>query len=273
MTTYDPLTLLLWAWLAMAGWMVVLWLVERVQHNASLADAGWCFGLVAVVAGYGWCATGEVERKLLLVVMASGYGLRLGWYILSHRVIGRTEDQRYQRLRRDWRLAEPLRMFGYFQLQAAAIVLFSLPFLAVMQNPRPPFSLWELAGVLVWMIGIAGESVADRQLAGFRAKPWNHDRVCREGLWFFSRHPNYFFEWVHWWAYVVMAIGSPGWWLTWIGPVVMGVALVRITGIPWAEEQAIRTRGDDYRRYQETTNAFIPWWPKTDQSSSAPFKN
>ena len=131
-------------------------------------------------------------------------------------------------------------MFGYFQLQAAAVVLFSLPFLAVMQNPRPPFSLWELAGVIVWMVGIVGESLADRQLAGFRAKPWNHDRVCRDGLWFFSRHPNYFFEWVHWWAYVVMAIGSPGWWLTWIGPVVMGVALIRITGIPWAEEQAIQ---------------------------------
>lgn len=269
----DPLTLLLWSWIAMAGWMSALWLVERTQRNASLADVGWCVGLVAVVAGYAWSAAGEVERKLLLVVMASAYGLRLGWYILSNRVIGKAEDRRYQRLRRDGRLSDPLRMFGYFQLQAAAIVLFSLPFLAVMQNPRPPFSLWELAGVIIWMIGIIGESMADWQLAAFRAKPWNHDRVCREGLWYCSRHPNYFFEWVHWWAYVVMAIGSPGWGLTWIGPMVMGVALLRITGIPWAEEQAIRTRGDDYRRYQDTTSAFIPWWPKTGQSSSAPFKN
>ncbi|MEK6633199.1 MAG: DUF1295 domain-containing protein, partial [Nitrospirota bacterium] len=183
----DPLTLLLWAWIAMAGWMALLWLVELVRRNVSLADVGWCVGLVAVVAGYAWFATGEIERKLLLVVMASIYGLRLGGYILLNRVIGKTEDQRYQRLRRLWRLDEPLRIFGYFQLQAAAIVLFSLPFLAVMQNPRPPFSLWELAGVLVWMVGIAGESLADRQLARFRAKPWNHDRVCREGLWFFSR--------------------------------------------------------------------------------------
>ncbi len=269
----DPRTLLLWAWIAMAGWMAVLWLVERARRNASLADIGWCVGLVAVVAGYAWSATGESERKLLLVVMASVYGLRLGGYILLNRVIGKPEDQRYQRLRSLWRLDEPLRMFGYFQLQAVAVVLFSLPFLAVMQNPRPPFSLWELAGVIVWMIGIAGESLADRQLAGFRAKPWNHDRVCRDGLWFFSRHPNYFFEWIHWWAYVVMAIGSPGWFLTWIGPLVMGLSLTRITGIPWAEEQALRSRGEDYRRYQDTTNAFVPWWPKAGQSSSAPFKN
>lgn len=269
----DPLTLLLWAWVAMAGWMAVLWMVERVQRNASLADVGWCVGLAAVVAGFAGAAAGETERKVLLVVMAAVYGLRLAGYLFTYRVIGKTEDQRYQRLRHAWRLDDPLRMFGYFQLQAAAVVLFSLPFLAVMQNPRPPFGLWELAGVVVWLTGVAGESLADWQLARFRAKPWNHNRVCREGLWFFSRHPNYFFEWVHWWAYVVMAIGSPGWWLTWIGPVVMGVALVRVTGIPWAEAQAIRTRGEDYRRYQGTTNAFFPWWPKTGQSSSAPFKN
>jgi len=269
----DPLTLLLWAWVAMAGWMALWWLVERTQRNASLADVGWCVGLVVVVAGYAWSATGESERKILLAVMASVYGLRLGGYILFNRVIGKTEDQRYQRLRLVWRLEKPLEMFLYFQLQAAAVVLFSLPFLAVMQNPRPPFSLWELAGVIVWLAGITGESLADRQLARFRAKSWNHDRVCRDGLCLFSRHPNYFFEWVHWWAYVVMAIGSPGLVVTWIGPLVMGVSLTKITGIPWAEEQALRTRGDDYHRYQATTNAFIPWWPKTGQSSSAPLKN
>lgn len=269
----DPLTLLLWAWIAMAGWMALLWLVERARRNASLADVGWCVGLVVVVAGYAWSATGEFERKLLLVGMAAVYGLRLGGYILFNRVIGRTEDPRYRRLRQVWRLEQPLWMFLYFQVQAAAVVLFSLPFLAVMQNPRPPFGLWELAGVIVWLTGILGESFADRQLARFRAKPWNHDRVCREGLWLFSRHPNYFFEWIHWWAYVVMAIGSPGWLLTWIGPLVMGLSLTKLTGIPWAEEQVLRTRGDDYRRYQAATNAFLPWWPKTGQSSSAPFKN
>lgn len=268
MMLYDPLTLLLWAWLAMAAWMAALWLVERRQRNASLADVGWCYGLVLVVGWYGWAAQGEAERKVLLAIMAALYGLRLGTYILLNRVLGQSEDGRYQRLRREWNLKKPVSMFGYFQLQAAAVVLFSLPYLAVMQNPRPPFDLWELAGVVVWLIGLGGESLADWQLARFRAKPWNHDRVCRVGLWYISRHPNYFFEWVHWWAYVVMAMGSPGWLLTWIGPVVMGVALVKITGIPWAEAQALRTRGEDYRRYQDTTNAFFPWWPRSVQGKA-----
>ena len=155
-------------------------------------------------------------------------------------------------------------MFGYFQLQAAAIGLFSLPPLVVMQNPHPPFHLWDLAGVLLWIVAVTGEAAADRQLAAFRSKSWNKDRVCRIGLWQYSRHPNYFFEWLHWWSYVVMGLASPlgNWGLTLIGPIVMGVALLKITGIPWTEAQARTTRGEEYRAYQRTTSAFIPWFPR-----------
>jgi steroid 5-alpha reductase family enzyme len=153
-------------------------------------------------------------------------------------------------------------MFGYFQLQAIAVAAFSLPFLVVIQNPRPPFGFWELGGLLLWIIAVSGEATADWQLARFRAKHWNHDRVCREGLWYYSRHPNYFFEWLHWWTYVVMAIGAPGWPLTCIGPIAMGWALLNVTGIPLAEQQALTSKGEDYREYQRTTNAFVPWFPK-----------
>jgi steroid 5-alpha reductase family enzyme len=153
-------------------------------------------------------------------------------------------------------------MFGYFQLQAAAVATFSLPFLVLIQNPRPPFGFVELAGFLMWIAAIWGEAAADRQLAQFRAQLWNRDRVCRDGLWYYSRHPNYFFEWLHWWSYVVMAIGAPGWPLTLIGPAGMGWALLRVTGVPLAEQQALKTRGAEYRQYQQTTNAFVPWPPK-----------
>ena len=156
-------------------------------------------------------------------------------------------------------------MFGYFQLQALAVAGFSLPFLVLIQNPRPPFALIEFVGLLIWIVAVSAEATADWQLAQFRSKPWNHNRVCREGLWYFSRHPNYFFEWLHWWGYVVMAIGTSGWLLTWIGPVAMGWALLKVTGIPLAEAQALRARGDDYREYQLTTNAFVPWFPRPRQ--------
>jgi steroid 5-alpha reductase family enzyme len=195
--------------------------------------------------------------------MGSIYAFRLGFYILVDRVLGKAEDARYRRLRQEWGERQDGRLFLYFQLQAAAVALFSLPFLVLMQNPRPTFGLWELAGALVWLVAVTGEAVADRQLAQFRAKPRNRDRVCREGLWRYSRHPNYFFEWLHWWSYVVMGVGLPNWWVTFLGPVVMGWALLKVTGIPPAEEQAVASRGEEYRVYQRTTSAFFPWFPKS----------
>jgi steroid 5-alpha reductase family enzyme len=241
--------------------MAILWALQLRVKNASIADIGWCGGLIATVLWYVSQANGEAERKLLVGLLAAIYAGRLGFYILSDRVIGKGEDARYRRLRHQWGSSAGLFIFGYFQLQAVAVAAFSLPFLVVIQNPRSPFGLMELAGILIWMAAVSGEAAADRQLARFRAKPWNRDRVCRDGLWYFSRHPNYFFEWLHWWSYVVMALGAPGWPLTLIGPVGMGWALLKISGIPLAEQQALATRGEEYRQYQRTTNAFIPWWP------------
>jgi len=262
MSRVDPLNLVLLAYLGMIVVMIGLWALHLAVRNASLADVGFCFGLIAVVTWYASQATGDGERKALVLPMATIYAGRLGLYILFNRVIGKQEDARYRRLRQAWGRSERIRMFGYFQLQAVAVAAFSLPFLVVMQNPRPPFGLVELAGFLVWVVAVSGEAAADWQLSRFRAKPWNHERVCRDGLWYYSRHPNYFFEWLHWWSYVVMALGAPGWPLTLIGPLAMGWALLKITGIPLAEQQAFTSRGEEYRVYQKTTNAFIPWFPK-----------
>jgi steroid 5-alpha reductase family enzyme len=257
-----PWSLVLTAYLAMVIFMTGLWVIEGRVRNASVGDVGWCLGLIGVVFWYSMQATGEISRKMLVALLVVLYAGRLGLYVLTHRVIGTQEDARYRRLRERWGAWVSVKMFGYFQLQALAVAAFSLPFLVIIRNPRPPFDFTESIGLLIWTAAIFWETRADRQLAQFRADPRNHNRVCREGLWRYSRHPNYFFEWLHWWAYVVMAIGTPDWLLTWIGPVGMGVALIKITGIPWAEEQALQTRGDAYRRYQKTTNAFVPWFPR-----------
>ena len=246
----------------MVLFMVALWALDLRVCNASIADVGFCVGMIAAVLWYARLASGEPERKFFVVLMVCLYAGRLGLYILLNRILGKAEDARYQRLRRDWGARARINMFAYFQLQAIAVAAFSLPFLVVIQNPRPPFGLEELAGFFLWLIAVSGETIADRQLAQFRSKPWNKNRVYREGLWYYSRHPNYFFEWLHWWAYVVMGIGAPSWPLTLIGPIGMGWALLKVSGIPLAEQQALKTRGEDYREYQRTTNALIPWWPK-----------
>ncbi len=263
----DPLSVVLAASVAMIVFMAALWALQVRLRNASIADVGWCVGLIATVLWYVAQATGDRDRKLAIALMASVYAGRLGFYILTDRVIGKREDARYRRLREDWGSERRWRWFGYFQLQALAVSAFSLPFLVVIQNPAPPFGLMELVGLVIWVAAVWGEATADRQLARFRAKPWNRGRVCRDGLWHYSRHPNYFFEWLHWWSYVVMAIGAPGWPLTWIGPLGMGWALLKVTGIPLAEQQALARRGEEYRTYQRTTSAFIPWFPKSSHTT------
>jgi len=116
--------------------------------------------------------------------------------------------------------------------------------------------------LLIWIVAIGGESLADSQLAQFRSDPAGGGQVCRDGLWRYSRHPNYFFEWVHWWAYVAIGIAAPWGWLTIAGPVLMYSFITRLTGIPPTEARALVTRGDAYREYQRTTNAFFPGPPR-----------
>ncbi len=260
----NPLSLLLQAWIACAVFMLLLWFVEERLRNASVADVGWCYAFAAVVLWYATVVPGEPARRLLVAMMAFIYAVRLGTHVLADRVWRKTEDPRYQALRAGWGDQARIRMALYFQVQAAAVALFSLPPLLVMQNPHPPFHLWELAGIVVWGVAVTGEAIADWQLASFRSKSWNQGRVCRVGLWYFSRHPNYFFEWLHWWSYVLMGFALPmgNWGPTLVGPVVMGVALLKVTGIPWTEAQALATRGEEYAAYQRSTNAFFPWFPK-----------
>ena len=264
MTTMDPLSLFMTGWAASAVLMGVLWLIEYRLQNLSIADVGWCYGLALIVLWYASAAPGEPARRLLVALMVFLYAARLGTHILLDRLWNKPEDGRYRTLRLRWGAQGPTRRFWYFQLQAAAIAWFSLPPLVVMQNPHPPFHFWDLIGFLLWIVAVTGEAIADRQLAAFRSKPWNKERVCRIGLWRYSRHPNYFFEWLHWWSYVLMGLANPlgNWGVTLIGPITMGWALLKVTGIPWTETQTMTSRGEEYATYRRTTSACMTWFPR-----------
>jgi steroid 5-alpha reductase family enzyme len=129
-------------------------------------------------------------------------------------------------------------------------------------NTRPHLSTLEILATGLWAAALAGESTADRQLARFKATPGSNGLTCRDGLWRYSRHPNYFFEWLIWVAYALFALSAPWGPLALASPALMLFLLFRVTGIPATEAQAVRTRGDDYRRYQATTSVFVPWFPK-----------
>lgn len=263
----SPMTLtviefLILSWVLAALLMVRAWLFQRRYENAAVVDVVWCatFAVLVVVAAR--ATDGDPLRRAVVAAMGAGWGIRLAWHALVERIVARPEDARYRSLRRRWGDRAPLRFFLVFQAEALALPLFLLPALVLMDNASPAFSVWEWCGLAVYLLAFGGEWLADRQLARFRNDPANQGRTCRTGLWRYSRHPNYFFESLHWWAYVVMAIGLSDWWLTVIAPCLMTVSLLFISGIPLAEAQALAARGESYREYQRVTSAFIPWFPR-----------
>ena len=256
---------LLLGWVLMVAMMAALWLVQRARRDAGVVDVGWTAGLGILAVLYAIAGVGDPFRRALVAVMAGGWSLRLAWHLLADRIIGKPEDGRYRTLRARWGDRAQARFFLFFQVQAVVAVALSLPFLVAMRGGGA-LGAAGLAGVAVWVVAVLGEALADAQLARFRADPGNRGRTCRIGLWRASRHPNYFFEWLHWWSYVLLAARSPAWWLALIGPALMLYFLLKVTGIPATEAHALASRGDEYRDYQRTTSAFIPWFPKRQET-------
>lgn len=246
---------------AVGGLMLVLWLIHFPIRNAAIVDAGWAGGLAILAVIYAVAGQGYPARAWAVAAMVSVWGLRLAFYLLVTRVIGHPEEGRYQELRRQWKTGISLKFLAFFEFQAALCVLLSAPFLLAAINPAPAMSPVEYAGGAIWLMALMGEITADAQLSGFKSKPANRGKLCDVGLWRYSRHPNYFFESVIWFAYALFALASPWGWIGLVSPVVILYFLLRVTGIPATEAQALRSKGDAYRRYQETTSMFIPWFP------------
>jgi steroid 5-alpha reductase family enzyme len=258
----SPIQQILIVAVAMSIIMLLLWLQQRRTGDAGIVDVGWSAGLGFAAILYATTSEGDFTRRVLLACLAGGWSLRLAGYLLHDRILRGSEDGRYKRLRQNWGARASFNFFIFFQFQALLVPLFSLPFLVVAHSDQPGLTAFDLLGLLIFLISVTGESLADRQLAKFRSNPDNKGKTCRHGLWRYSRHPNYFFEWLHWWTYVSLGMASPYWWVTLIGPLLMWLFLFKVTGIPATEEQAIASRGDDYLDYQRTTSQFFPWFPK-----------
>jgi steroid 5-alpha reductase family enzyme len=240
--------------------MAASWELQRRTRNAGYVDVAWSALMAAAALVYAITGAGAALPRLLVALLGGLWGIRLSLHLLA-RVLREAEDGRYRALRAHWQ-DDQRRMAGLFLAQALSVPVFSLPFLVAASNHATQGTGWLLAGGLWWLLCLGGEWLADHQLATCRADPAQRGRACRSGLWRYSRHPNYFFEWLHWFAWVLLSIGSPWWWLSLSGPLLMGVSLRWLTGIPYTEAQALRTRGDDYRRYQQETPAFLPWFPR-----------
>ncbi|WP_438970461.1 DUF1295 domain-containing protein [Methylophaga sp.] len=236
------------------------WLFEVKSENAGIVDVLWAGLMAALPLLYAIQLDGSVFIRIIAAGIMSAWYLRLFLH-LQKRVFSEPEDGRYHYLRQYWGSKAHRNHFFFFQFQAVLAWTFTLPVWWLCQAQQV-HTLAVLAALVIVLIAGSGVYVADKQLSRFRRNPDNKGKVCERGLWFYSRHPNYFFEWLHWFSYPVLALGTAGGYWLWIAPLVMLAFLYFVTGIPYTEQQAIRSRGDAYRRYQQTTSAFIPWRKK-----------
>lgn len=237
--------------------MSALWLFGIRNKNFSYVDIGWSGNFTVLALLYATLADGWETRKWIIAAMYSLWSVRLAGH-LAGRIIGAPEEGRYVELRQRWATNLHAKFFGFFQLQALLDVILALPLLLACLNPEPSLHPLEAVGAAIWLVGLLGESIADGQLAAFKRVAANHGSVCDAGLWRYSRHPNYFFEWTIWIGYAVFALASPWGWVALALPALMLHFLINVTGVKATEEQALRSKGDRYRQYQQRTSMFVP---------------
>lgn len=259
----------------LAAAMSAAWLIQKVTGNCGWVDAIWTFATGAAGGLYALAPLHDAPptlRAWLVGALVITWSLRLGIHIARRTAGSGQEDARYARFRVEWGMKFQARMFSFLQIQALSAALLALSVLAAARRPGD-FGVTDVLGALVLGGAIAGEAVADAQLARFKANPDNKGKVCDTGLWAWSRHPNYFFEWLGWLAYPLIAIDFSGEWplgfLALTGPVFMFVLLRYVSGVPPLEAAMAASRGPAFEAYRLRVPPFFPQPPKPLQVKDA----
>ena len=257
--------------LMLSGAMALAWRVALTTGQSGRIDAIWAFatGSAAVVAAA--ASAGDPLRRTVVCVMAAIWSLRLGFY-LWRRATSSADDPRYAALKQSWGEAAPRRLFLFLQIQAAASCPLALTAYFAAAAPSSGLDWRDGLAIALFALAFAGEAIADRQMAGFKRAPANRGRICDQGLWAWSRHPNYFFEWLGWLAYPIMTVeaGYPAGWLTLSGPLVIYWLLVHVSGVPPLEAHLSRSRPAEFAAYAENVSVFWPRPPRRSRSLAKP---
>jgi steroid 5-alpha reductase family enzyme len=202
-------------------------------------------------------------RTWTLLVLVSIWALRLGTFLFL-RIKKAGEDRRFREIKKSFpRFLQTWTIQGLwvtFSLAAALVVVTS--------QKRVPLDGFFLVGLIIWLVGFGIEAIADRQKNRFRENPANEGRFIQEGLWSWSRHPNYFGEIVLWVGVATIALPVlSGWgWVSLISPVFITILLTRISGVPLLEKRADEKWGgqEDYEAYKRNTSVLIPLPPRRE---------
>ena len=255
--------------------MAFAWVIQQRTGNSGWVDTIWTFSLGLVGAVSALWPVGDAgspnARQWLVATLVSIWSVRLGSHI-AMRTAKIQDDPRYAAIAQEWGVNSPRKMFVFLQNQGFGSIPLVFAIFVAAHAPGEALRVQDFAGAAILALGIIGEAMSDAQLKSFRSDPRNKGQVNEIGLWRYSRHPNYFFEWLGWLAYPLIAISFdyPWGWATLLAPLFMYWILVHVTGVPPLEEQMLRSRGDRYREYQARTSMFFPLPRKSSPTPATP---
>lgn len=248
------------------GVMLCCWGWATFNRRVGIVDVAWsgCLALNIILTAI-LVDVAPMPIRLFIAIFSGLWFIRLSAHLLRRYLAEHQEDTRYANMRRAMGKFQHLGFLLFFIFQAGLAILFYLPMWALLTTPlhnwSPTYPVYLLVAALILILAFVGESIADQQLYRFKQQPQHRGLTMDQGLWRYSRHPNYFFEWMHWFAYPILGLAA-GLYLLWIYPVLMWLFLYYLTGIPFSEQQALKNRGQNYLDYQQRTSMFIPWKPK-----------
>ena len=249
----------LWSGAALLVVAVAFWVVSLLRNDVSIVDSLWSIMFLLVALVYSATAVNTGPREMLVLSLVTLWALRLSIYI-TWRNHGQQEDYRYQKIRANndpgFRFKSLYIVFGF---QAALAWVISLP-LAVAIGGQSAIGLLDYAGIGFFVVGFIFEALGDLQLSRFRGNPENAGKVLDQGLWRYTRHPNYFGNFTMWWGFFLVALSAGGWW-TIISPLLMTFLLLKVSGVALLEKD-ISGRRPQYQQYIRRTNAFFPGFPR-----------
>lgn len=250
-----------WALLVLLAMSALTWLASLYKRDVSIVDSVWSLFFLGASLTWWLSPIANGPRASVALVLVGLWALRLCSY-LTWRNWGHPEDRRYQIIRaRNQPRYELKSLVIVFALQALLAWWIALPILPVLKSAQP-WGWLDSFGATVFITGFILETMADAQMARFKAQPKSSDAVLNNGLWRYSRHPNYFGESVVWWGFYLMALGAgaPLWLVT--SPLLINFLLVKVSGVPMLE-QDIAERRPSYRNYILSTSSFIPRPPRS----------
>jgi len=202
---------------------------------------------------------------ILLLILVCIWAFRLSYYVgLRYYRKGR-EDVRYNNWRKQWGKTWLWRSYlQVFVLQPLILILIALPIMKTVDVAPRNFSVLYFVGIGIWLVGFIFEVVGDHQLKVFTANPANKGRIMDQGLWSWTRHPNYFGEATLWWGIYLMAFEASHWWMV-ISPITITFLVTKVSGVSMLE--ALMEGRPGFAEYKKKTSVFFPWPPQTGSSN------